>query len=66
MNQETVTATGEPTFGTAHFRTMFPTTAHGAHTARHAAERWLAAQQGRPESAAADDGTATASSSSPN
>ncbi|WP_055691075.1 ATP-binding protein [Streptomyces prasinus] len=60
MNQETVTAPGEPTVGTAHFRTMFPATAHGAHTARHAAERWLAAQQGRPEPAA-DDSTATAS-----
>ncbi|MET8112727.1 ATP-binding protein [Streptomyces prasinus] len=60
MNQETVTAPGEPTVGTAHFRTMFPTTAHGAHTARHAAERWLAAQQGRPEPAD-DDSTATAS-----
>ncbi|MCP3767950.1 MULTISPECIES: ATP-binding protein [unclassified Streptomyces] len=60
MNQETVTAPGEPTVGTAHFRTMFPTTAHGAHTARHAAERWLAAQQGRPEPAD-DDRTATAS-----
>ncbi|MBZ6247418.1 ATP-binding protein [Streptomyces olivaceus] len=42
MNQETVTAPGEPTVGTAHFRTTFPTTARGAHTARHAAERWLA------------------------
>ncbi|MFF3896232.1 ATP-binding protein [Streptomyces sp. NPDC001812] len=61
MNQETVTATGEPTVGTAHFRTMFPTTVHGAHTARHAAERWLAAQQGRPEATVEDDGTATAS-----
>ncbi|MEU2600035.1 ATP-binding protein [Streptomyces hirsutus] len=60
MNQETVTAPGEPTVGTAHFRTMFPTTAHGAHTARHAAERWLAAQQGRPEPAD-DDSAATAS-----
>ncbi|MEV0302878.1 ATP-binding protein [Streptomyces prasinus] len=60
MNQETVTASGEPTVGTAHFRTVFPTTAHGAHTARHAAERWLAAQQGRPEPAD-DDSTATAS-----
>ncbi|MER5839346.1 ATP-binding protein [Streptomyces prasinus] len=60
MNQETVTAPGEPTVGTAHFRTVFPTTAHGAHTARHAAGRWLAAQQGRPESAD-DDSTATAS-----
>ncbi|MER6108411.1 ATP-binding protein [Streptomyces hirsutus] len=61
MNQETVTALGEPIVGTAHFRTMFPTTAHGAHTARHAAERWLAAQR-RPEfGAVADGGTATAS-----
>ncbi|MFD5657632.1 ATP-binding protein [Streptomyces hirsutus] len=60
MNQETVTAPGEPIIGTAHFRTMFPTTAHGAHTARHAVERWLAAQQGRPEPAD-DDSTATAS-----
>ncbi|WP_055695628.1 ATP-binding protein [Streptomyces prasinopilosus] len=60
MTQETVTAPGEPTVGTAHFRTMFPTTAHGAHTARHAAERWLAAQQGRSEPAD-DDSTATAS-----
>ncbi|WP_435843819.1 ATP-binding protein [Streptomyces hirsutus] len=60
MNQETVTAPGEPTVGTAHFRTLFPTTAHGAHTARHAAERWLAAQQGWPEPAD-DDSAATAS-----
>jgi anti-sigma regulatory factor (Ser/Thr protein kinase) len=60
VNQETVTAPGEPIVGTAHFRTMFPTTAHGAHTARHAAERWLAAQQERPEPAD-DDTTATAS-----
>ncbi|WP_055627065.1 ATP-binding protein [Streptomyces hirsutus] len=60
MNQETVTAPGEPIVGTAHFRTLFPTTAHGAHTARHAAERWLAAQQGWPEPAD-DDSTATAS-----
>ncbi|MER6148864.1 ATP-binding protein [Streptomyces hirsutus] len=60
MNQETVTAPGEPIIGTAHFRTMFPTTAHGAHTARRAAERWLAAQQGRPEPAD-DDSAATAS-----
>ncbi|MGY0071293.1 ATP-binding protein [Streptomyces sp. QTS137] len=60
MNQETVTAPGEPTVGTAHFRTVFPTTAHGAHTARHAAERWLAAQQGRLEPTD-DDSTATAS-----
>ena len=59
MNQETVTAPGEPTARTAHFRTMFPTTAHGAHTARHAAERWLAARQERPEPD--DDTTATAS-----
>ncbi|MFF9219586.1 ATP-binding protein [Streptomyces viridosporus] len=60
MNQETVTAPGEPTVGTAHFRTLFPTTAHGAHTARHAAERWLAAQRGQSEPAD-DADTATAS-----
>ncbi|MET9191712.1 ATP-binding protein [Streptomyces olivaceus] len=54
MNQETVTAPGEPTVGTAHFRTTFPTTARGAHTARHAAERWLA-------TVAADDDMATPS-----
>lgn len=60
MNQETVTAPGEPTVRAAHFRTMFPTTAYGAHTARHATERWLAAQQGQPEPAD-DDSTATAS-----
>jgi anti-sigma regulatory factor (Ser/Thr protein kinase) len=39
---------------------MFPTTAQGAHTARHAAERWLAAQQEEQE-IADDDSTATAS-----
>ncbi|MFC5958698.1 ATP-binding protein [Streptomyces pratens] len=60
MNQETVTAPGERAARTARFRTMFSTTAHGAHTARHAAERWLAAQQERPEPAD-DDSTATAS-----
>ncbi|MEU2898996.1 ATP-binding protein [Streptomyces sp. NPDC006967] len=60
MNQETVITTGEPTVVARHFRTLFPTTAHGAHTARHAAERWLAAQRERPE-AADDDSTATAS-----
>ncbi|MFE9775254.1 ATP-binding protein [Streptomyces sp. NPDC005931] len=59
MNQETVTVPGRPIVGAAHFRTLFPGTAHGAHTARHAAERWLTAQQGGPE-AAADDSTATA------
>lgn len=40
---------------------MFPTTARGAHTARHAAERWLATHRGRPESEPADDSMATAS-----
>lgn len=58
MNQETVTAPGEPTVVAGHFRTMFPTTARGAHTARRAAERWLAAQQGWP--APDDDSAATA------
>jgi anti-sigma regulatory factor (Ser/Thr protein kinase) len=62
VNQETVTALGEPTVVTRHFRTLFPTTARGAHSARHAAERWLAAQQERPETASGeDDGGATAS-----
>ncbi|WP_406729301.1 ATP-binding protein [Streptomyces sp. GD-15H] len=55
MNQETVTAPGEPIVGTVHIRTLFPTTAH---TARYAAERWLAAQQGGPE--AVDDDSAAA------
>ncbi|MFJ8187834.1 ATP-binding protein [Streptomyces sp. NPDC096105] len=59
MNQETVTAPGEPIAGTAHFRTLFPTTAHGAHTARHAAERWLTGQRGETE-AVDDDSAATA------
>lgn len=41
---------------------MFPTTARGAHDARHAAEHWLATQQGWPEAATAgDDSAATAS-----
>ncbi|WP_345961551.1 ATP-binding protein [Streptomyces sp. BRB040] len=62
MNQETVTAPGEPTVGTGHFRTMFPTTARGAHTARHAAERWLATHRGRSEPEPTDDDSmATAS-----
>ncbi|WGD38807.1 ATP-binding protein [Streptomyces cathayae] len=62
MNQETVTAPGEPTVVTSHFHTMFPSTARGAHDARHAAERWLATQQGWPEAATAeDDSAATAS-----
>lgn len=38
---------------------MFPTTARGAHTARQAAERWLAAQRGWPDPD--DDSAATAS-----
>jgi anti-sigma regulatory factor (Ser/Thr protein kinase) len=59
VNQETVTAPDEPIVGTARFRTMFPTTAHGAHTARHAAERWLAERKGGPE-AADGDSAATA------
>lgn len=59
MNQETVTAPGEPIVVADHFRTMFPTTARGAHTARHAAECWLAEQPGWAQ--AADDGAAMAS-----
>lgn len=59
MNQETVTAPGEPNAVTAHFRTLFPSTARGAHTARHAAERWLAAHLGR--CGTRDDATPTVS-----
>ncbi|MEW2292869.1 ATP-binding protein [Streptomyces sp. NPDC006743] len=59
MNQETVTAPGEPIVVTGHFRTLFPTTARGAHTARHAAERWLSEQPGWPQTD--DDSTAAAS-----
>ncbi len=40
---------------------MFPTTARGAHTARHAAERWLATHRGQREPVPTDDGMATAS-----
>ncbi|MFD6322235.1 ATP-binding protein [Streptomyces sp. NPDC058442] len=61
MNQKTVTEPGEPTVVTGHFRTMFPATARGAHPARHAAERWLAAQQGRSEPAVDEGSMATAS-----
>lgn len=61
MIQQTVTVTGEPTATTHHFRLTFPTSRHGAHTARHAAERWLADQQDCPEVAASDDDAATAS-----
>ncbi|WP_030868140.1 ATP-binding protein [Streptomyces sp. NRRL S-37] len=61
MNQETVTAPGEPIVVTGHFRILFPTTAHGAHTARRAAERWLAAQQERSGPRTDDDSEATAS-----
>ncbi|MFF9489212.1 ATP-binding protein [Streptomyces sp. NPDC014676] len=61
MNQETVTAPGEPAVLTRHFRTLFPATARGAHGARHAAERWLAAQWEQPEAASGEEDTATAS-----
>ncbi|WP_030826955.1 ATP-binding protein [Streptomyces hygroscopicus] len=61
MIQQTVTVTGEPTAITHHFRIPFPASRHGAHTARPAAERWLAAQRDCPEVAADDDATATAS-----
>ncbi|MFF4474186.1 hypothetical protein ACFYZ3_32105 [Streptomyces sp. NPDC001599] len=40
---------------------MFPTTARGAHTAPHAAERWLATHRGRTGTEPADDDMATAS-----
>lgn len=61
MIQQTVTVTGEATATTHHFRLTLPTSRHGAHTARHAAERWLADQQDCPESAADGETTATAS-----
>ncbi|MFJ7266383.1 ATP-binding protein [Streptomyces sp. NPDC099050] len=43
MNQESGTATREPLANDDHltFSTLFPTTRHGAHAARHAAERWF-------------------------
>ncbi|MFI2373541.1 ATP-binding protein [Streptomyces sp. NPDC018964] len=61
MNQEAVTAPGEPNVVARHFHTLFPTTAHGAHVARRAAERWLAGQQEWPGAHAGDDSAATAS-----
>ncbi|MFG3510163.1 ATP-binding protein [Streptomyces sp. NPDC047821] len=61
MIQRTVTVTGEPTVTTHHFRLTFPTSRHGAHTARPAAERWLADQRDCPQAAVGDDGAATAS-----
>jgi anti-sigma regulatory factor (Ser/Thr protein kinase) len=59
--QQTVTVTGEPTATTHHFRLTFPTSRHGVHTARHAAERWLADQRDCPEAAAGGEVAATAS-----
>ncbi|MFC8699452.1 ATP-binding protein [Streptomyces parvus] len=61
MIQQAVTATGEPTATTHHFRLTFPTSRHGAHTARHAAERWLADQRDCPEVTVGDEDAATAS-----
>lgn len=61
MIQQTVTVTGEPTATTHHFRLTFPASRHGAHTARHAAERWLADQRDCPEVAAGGEDAATAS-----
>ncbi|MEV0964501.1 ATP-binding protein [Streptomyces sp. NPDC049910] len=61
MIQQTVTVTGEPTATIHHFRLTFPTSRRGAHTARHAAERWLADQRDCPEAAAGDEDAATAS-----
>ncbi|MFE5907870.1 ATP-binding protein [Streptomyces wedmorensis] len=61
MIQETATVIGEPTATTHHFRLNFPTSRRGVHAARHAAERWLAAQRDCPETATDDDTTATAS-----
>ncbi|MFB6770481.1 ATP-binding protein [Streptomyces sp. NPDC056337] len=59
MNQETISATSEPAVATDHFHTLFPTTARGAHTARHAVECWLSEQSGWPQPD--DDSTAAAS-----
>jgi anti-sigma regulatory factor (Ser/Thr protein kinase) len=44
MNQESGTATHQPFAHTAplSLSPLFPTTRHGAHTARHTAEQWLA------------------------
>ncbi|MFE6284260.1 ATP-binding protein [Streptomyces sp. NPDC057877] len=61
MIQQTVTVTGEPSDTIHHFHLTFPTNRHGAHTARHAAERWLADQQDCPEVAADEEDAATAS-----
>jgi hypothetical protein len=60
VNQETVTAPGEPIVVTGRFRVLFPTTAHGAHTARHAA------QQKRSEIRTGDDSGLRCPSSSRN
>ncbi|WP_371648254.1 ATP-binding protein [Streptomyces mirabilis] len=61
MIQQSVTVTGEPTATTHHFRLSFPASRHGAHAARHAAERWLADQRDCPEVTAGDEVAATAS-----
>ncbi|MFK0265193.1 ATP-binding protein [Streptomyces angustmyceticus] len=61
MIQQTVTVTGEPTATTHHFRLTFPASRHGARSARHAAERWLADQRDCPEVAVGDEDAATAS-----
>ncbi|GFH36958.1 hypothetical protein [Streptomyces pacificus] len=61
MIQRAVTVSGEPTATSRHFRLMFPTSRRGAHTVRHAAERWLADQRDRPEAAAGDEDVATSS-----
>ncbi|MFF3014023.1 ATP-binding protein [Streptomyces sp. NPDC057939] len=44
MNKESGTATHDSFANSDHvsFSTLFPTTRHGAHAVRHAAERWLA------------------------
>ncbi len=61
MIQQTVTVIGEPSATIHHFCLTYPTSRHGAHTARHAAERWLAGQRDCPEAAAVDEDSATAS-----
>ncbi|QIY94506.1 ATP-binding protein [Streptomyces sp. S1D4-11] len=62
MNQESGAATREPLAHARHlnFSTLFPTTRRGAHTARHAAEQWLADHL-TPEERDGGDLAATAS-----
>ncbi|MEV7784611.1 ATP-binding protein [Streptomyces sp. NPDC088106] len=62
MNQESTSATRAALTHTdpLSFSSLFPATRHGAHTARHDAEKWLA-ERLRPEERDGDDLAATAS-----